>query len=70
LAVTLCVWQPSPNWNGFSGTPADALQQYLLNHPSNYDLYLCGPPLLVNAATQIAIGHGIPMERIFSEKFG
>jgi NAD(P)H-flavin reductase/ferredoxin len=70
LTVTLCVWQASPDWNGFSGTPADALRQYLLINPSDYEVYLCGPPLLVNAATQIATEHGIPMERIFSEKFG
>jgi NAD(P)H-flavin reductase/ferredoxin len=70
LTVTLCVWQPSPDWNGFSGTPADALRQYLLDNSGDYDIYLCGPPLLVNVATQIATEHGISEDQIFSEKFG
>lgn len=71
LTCTLCVWKPSDGWNaGFCGTPADALQQYLLVHPGNYDLYLCGPPLLVAAATRIAIDQGIAAEQIFLERFG
>ena len=71
LTVTLCVWKPGDGWtDGISGTPADALQQYLVNQPGEYDIYLCGPPMLVTAAMQIAITQGIAGERIFSEKFG
>ncbi|MGR8932433.1 MAG: 2Fe-2S iron-sulfur cluster binding domain-containing protein [Gammaproteobacteria bacterium] len=70
LTVTLCVWQPDSGWSGFSGTPADALQQYFLDYPGDYDVYLCGPPLLVTAATEVALARGIAEQRIFSEKFG
>ena len=71
LSMTFCVWKPADDWcAGFCGTPADALQQYLLNQPDNYDIYLCGPPLLVTAATQIALNQGIEEQQIFSEKFG
>ena len=69
LSMTVCVWRPAADWQGFSGTPADALQQYLQNHPGDYDIYLCGPPMLVTAATELAIAHGVPEEQIFSEKF-
>jgi ferredoxin-NADP reductase/ferredoxin len=69
LAVTPCVWQPSADWSGFSGTPADALERHLRDQPDEYDLYLCGPPPLVAAATQTALRQGIGDERIFSEKF-
>lgn len=69
LAVTPCVWQPSADWSGFSGTPADALEHHLRDQPDEYDLYLCGPPPLVAAATQTALRQGIGDERIFSEKF-
>lgn len=70
LSVTLCVWQPEPGWSGFSGTPADALQHFLLEQPGDYDIYLCGPPLLVTAATEVALAQGIAEQQIFSEKFG
>lgn len=70
LSVTLCVWQPESDWTGFSGTPADALQQFMLEQPDTYDIYLCGPPLLVTAATQVALAQGIAEQRIFAEKFG
>jgi ferredoxin-NADP reductase/ferredoxin len=69
LAVTPCVWQPSADWPGFSGTPADALECHLRDQPDEYDVYLCGPPPLVAAATQTAVRQGIGDERIFSEKF-
>jgi ferredoxin-NADP reductase/ferredoxin len=69
LAVTPCVWQPSADWSGFNGTPADALERYLRDQPDEYDVYLCGPPPLVAAATQTALRQGIGDERIFSEKF-
>lgn len=69
FSFTVCVWQAGPEWTGFTGTPADALQQYLLDNPGDYDIYLCGPPLMVTAATQIAINQGIDGQRLFLEKF-
>lgn len=71
FTFTLCVWKPADDWAaGFRGTPADALQQYLIDQPDNYDIYLCGPPMLVMAATQVAVAQGIAEQQIFSEKFG
>jgi ferredoxin-NADP reductase/ferredoxin len=69
FTMTPCVWQPAQGWSGFSGTPADALERFLRDQPGDYDVYLCGPPLLVTAATQTAIRQGIDDQRIFSEKF-
>ncbi len=71
LTVSLCVWRPGDHWaDGFHGTPADALRQYLSDKPDDYDAYLCGPPLLVSAATEVAISLGIDKQKIYSEKFG
>lgn len=71
LTFTLCVWKPSNDWNdGFRGTPVDALRQYLSDQPDDYDVYLCGPPLLVSAATEVAVLQGIDKQKIYSEKFG
>lgn len=70
FTMTPCVWQPDSGWSGFKGTPVDALQHYLQDYPGEYDIYLCGPPVLVTTATQIAIAQGVDEQRIFSEKFG
>jgi NAD(P)H-flavin reductase len=69
LHIEYCVWKPSENWTGFCGTPADALRTYLANTDVLSDVFLCGPPLLVEAATRVAIDAGINPERIFCERF-
>jgi ferredoxin-NADP reductase/ferredoxin len=69
LKVEICVWQPSENWKGFCGTPADALKAHLANAKILPDVFLCGPPLLIEAATQVAIAAGVSAERIFCESF-
>jgi NAD(P)H-flavin reductase/ferredoxin len=69
LHIEYCVWKPSESWTGFCGTPADALRAYLTNTDVLPDVFLCGPPLLVEAATQVAIDAGINSERIFCERF-
>ena len=69
LQVEICVWQPSDTWTGFRGTPVDALRAYLASTELLPDIFLCGPPLLVEAATQVAIDAGVNPERIFCERF-
>ena len=70
LKITQCVWKLCETWQGFSSTPAQALQKYLQENPNDYDIYLCGPPMLVNSCVEIAKTHGISETQIFSEKFG
>lgn len=69
LKVEICVWKPSDSWSGFKGTPADAFKAYLDKAEILPDVFLCGPPLLVETATQAAINAGVNPERIFSERF-
>jgi ferredoxin-NADP reductase/ferredoxin len=69
LRATLCVWRPDGGWDGFRGTPADALRRDLEQGGPAPDLYLCGPPALINAVTETARAFGIADEHIFSEKF-
>lgn len=69
LQVEICVWQASETWTGFRGTPADALQAYLAQTELLPDMFLCGPPLLVEAATKIALEAGVNPEQIFCERF-
>ena len=69
LNVTLCVWKPSSSLGDFSGTPADALAEYLKQTDDSPDVYLCGPPILVEAATEVALKNGISAENIYCERF-
>ena len=69
LRVTPCVWKPRAAWSGFTGTPAEALQLALQEADTQPDLYLCGPPPLLDAAEAAARAHGIPAPQIFSERF-
>jgi len=69
LQATICVWKAGPRWSGFSGTPVAALSQALTASLERPDIYLCGPPALVQAATAAARAAGLAHERIFSENF-
>lgn len=69
LQVEICVWKPSETWTGFCGTPAEALKTYLAKEINLPDVFLCGPPLLVEAATQIALEAGVKPAQIFCESF-
>ncbi len=70
LSIEICVWKPENNWQGFIGTPVDAFKAYLSDKTNNdTDVYLCGPPLLVEASTSVAIAAGISEDNIFSERF-
>jgi ferredoxin-NADP reductase len=69
LNVTLCVWKATETWEGFKGTPVDALADYLAKTDLFPDLYLCGPPKLVEASVKIAQENGIDSEYIYCERF-
>ncbi len=69
LSVEVCVWKPETNWNGFTGTPVDALKAHLETISDTADIYLCGPPILVETAKAIACQAGIPAEQIYCERF-
>ena len=69
LRIALCVWHPADGWAGFQGTAAEALQQELAAAEIWPDLYLCGPPGLVDAVMSVASEAGLADEHIFSESF-
>ncbi|ARN81299.1 2Fe-2S iron-sulfur cluster-binding protein [Methylocystis bryophila] len=69
LATTICIWKPLPGWTGFAGTPADALAAALAEADGIPDLYVCGPPALIQATQAVGCKAGVPRDRIFSEPF-
>lgn len=69
LETTVCVWRPRADWTGFSGTPAEALAKALNDASERPDIYVCGPPPLIDATQATAIGAGLSPDRIFLERF-
>ena len=69
LQVIYCVWKPEDNWQGFCGTPVDALAQDLADAVVLPDIYLCGPPALIDAAEAAARAKGVPDQQVLSERF-
>lgn len=73
LQVVQCVWQAAPDWSGFSGSVVDALRQDLaaLSGPNGAwpDIYLCGPPGLIDATEAVARELGVPTEQVLSERY-
>ncbi len=68
MGVTLSVWRPDGDWQGFTGTAADAFEQYLESCPETPDVYVCGPPRMLEAVKAVAQERSIPPERIISER--
>ncbi|WP_291345290.1 FAD-binding oxidoreductase, partial [Acidiphilium sp. 20-67-58] len=68
LGVTLAVWRPEAAWTGFTGTAADAFVQYLETSTQTPDVYVCGPPRLLEAVLAVAHERNIPPERIIAER--
>lgn len=63
----LCVWRRAPG--GVSATPVDLVSERLAAGEEDPDLYLCGPPPMVDAVVRAATAAGVPAERIFRERF-
>lgn len=70
-AATTCVWHPEPgaSWDGFVGTPVDALVRDLAGSGEPPDVYVCGPPAMVDAVERALAAAGIPAEQVRAERF-
>ncbi|SCA55799.1 Methane monooxygenase component C [Candidatus Terasakiella magnetica] len=72
LKATVCVFRPSDNWERYSGTPVDAFKAELTNllaRKLTPEVYLCGPPGLIDAAKSTAIELGLREDNVFAERF-
>jgi len=69
LRVDLCVWRPDGEWGGLHGTPVDALRTALAQSDAPPDIYVCGPPPLVQAVRDVAMTAGVPDTQFASERF-
>lgn len=69
LSARLCVWNPDGATDAFAGTPAEALAHALADSVERPDIYVCGPPALIDAAEAAALSAGVAHDRIFCERF-
>jgi methane monooxygenase component C len=69
LTVQVCVWRPSDAWDGAHGNAIEVLRRDLTANPAKPDVYLCGPPGMVDAAYAVCAEFGIPSDQIYLEKF-
>ncbi len=67
LRVVLGVWRPEGPWTGFVGTAAEALDMVLGGMADLPDIYVCGPPRLMEAVQAVAAARAIPPGQIFTE---
>ncbi len=61
LRLTTCVEHPDDGWTGTVGNPLAALRHAVAEHTGTApDIYVCGPPGLVDAVGTIASEAGLP----------
>jgi MocE subfamily Rieske [2Fe-2S] domain protein len=64
--------QPQDNWNSHTGFIHDVLHsQHLAHHqdPAAIEYYICGPPVMVQAATKMLEGLNVPSNQIAFDEF-
>ncbi|GAA1909709.1 2Fe-2S iron-sulfur cluster binding domain-containing protein [Streptomyces sodiiphilus] len=69
FAFEVCVRHPGPSWPGPSGNPAERLAGALRAASVTPDIYVCGPPALIEAVERVAAAAGIAPDRVFRERF-
>lgn len=71
--VALSAALPEDNWKGMTGFIHQALyDNYLKDHPEpeECEYYLCGPPMMIDAVTEMLHSLGVPDEMIAFDSFG
>ena len=64
---------PEDSWSGYTGFISHVLHDnYLVNHPTPEDCeyYMCGPPMMMDAAFKMLDSLGVEPENIMFDDFG
>jgi methane monooxygenase component C len=69
LELRICVWKFGESWQGEKGSVVEILRRDLTLTAAKPDLYLCGPPGMVDATFAVCEKLGIANEHIYVEKF-
>ncbi|GEO42673.1 NADH oxidase [Skermanella aerolata] len=69
LSVDVSVMCPDGAWPGAGGTVVDLLRRHLAEADVKPEIYLCGPPAMIDRAVITALDSDIKKENIYFEKF-
>jgi len=64
---------PEDNWTGYTGFIHQVLfDEYIKDHeaPEDCEYYMCGPPMMANAVTQMLLDQGVERENVMFDDFG
>lgn len=63
------VWNPDPEWDGAVGNPVELAAAEIAMMDDMPDVYLCGPPPMMDAALVALTAAGVPADQIHLERF-
>lgn len=63
------VWRSDPRWPGATGNPVDLAAAEVNLLGESPDVYVCGPPPMIEAAYAALTAAGVPGEQIHTERF-
>lgn len=63
------VWRADPAWSGAVGNPVELAAAEVAVLEEFPDVYVCGPPPMIDAACAALTGVGVPREQIHAERF-
>ena len=63
------LWKPDPSWTGPVGNPVDLAAAEIAMAEEMPDVYLCGPPPMMDAAVAALTAAGVPADQIHLERF-
>jgi CDP-4-dehydro-6-deoxyglucose reductase len=68
ISYTPVLSEPDPDWEGESGW---VHERVVADYPdlSGHDVYMSGPPPMINAGKEAFLAHGLPAENLFSDSF-
>ena len=69
FAAETVVWHPDPQWTGATGNPVDLAAAEIAMLDEMPDVYLCGPPPMIDAAYAALTAAGVPEDQIHAERF-
>ncbi|MDE1907126.1 MAG: 2Fe-2S iron-sulfur cluster binding domain-containing protein [Rhodospirillales bacterium] len=68
LHITFAVWRGAPGANAVQGSTAEILENLLASTETPPDIYVCGPPKMVETVLGAARRAGVPEAQLFCEK--
>lgn len=69
LEVHTVVQEADENWAGLNGYVHEAVFEHLGNSMADYDVYMSGPPAMINAGREMLKDTGLPAEQLFFDSF-